>query len=218
LRVSVLENAERPLKRQLDPEASRLLLEIAAERGVEIITGAETLEIEGGAHVEGLRLKDGRRLKAQLVVISAGVRANTAVLAAAGGKVARAAVIDAHCRTNLPHVYACGDCAEFEGVNFSIWPEAARQGEVAGANAAGEALAYENLRPGLSLFTLDTALYAYGDTGADPNRQYDIRRETDAARRSMRTRIYAGGRLVGAILIGDLQGMEALENEIKGLA
>ena len=42
--------------------------------------------------------------------------------------------------TNAADVYACGDCAQYQGVNYAIWPQAAEEGKVAGANAAGEAL------------------------------------------------------------------------------
>lgn len=214
LGVAVLESADRPLRRQLDPEASRMVFEIAEKAGVGIVTNAVTERIEGGAQVTGVRLADGRVLPAQLVVISTGVRPNAALFAAAGGAVNRAVVVDEHCRTNLPHIYACGDCAEYQGVNFSIWPEAMAQGEAAGANAAGEPLRYENPRPGLSLFTMNTALYAYGDIGTDPQKRYDVVRRVDEEKRRMETRISAAGRLVGVILIGDLSRMERLTEEI----
>lgn len=215
LSVAVLENADRPLKKQLDPEASRLLFRIAAEAGVEIVTGAVTAAIEGEDRVTGVRLADGRVLPAQLVVISTGVRPNTDIFIAAGGDVGRAIRVNEYCETNLPHVYACGDCAEYQGVNFSIWPEATEQGAVAGANAAGERIAYENPRPGLSLFTMNTALYAYGDIGADPAKAYQIVRQADEARGLMETRISVSGRPVGVILIGDLTEMERLTEEIR---
>ena len=49
----------------------------------------------------------------------------------------RRIVVNSRMETGMKHVYACGDCAEYKGANFAIWPEASEQGRVAGANAAG---------------------------------------------------------------------------------
>ncbi|HCE15162.1 MAG TPA: hypothetical protein DEQ37_08260, partial [Clostridiales bacterium] len=44
--------------------------------------------------------------------------------------------VDDHMRTNLPDVYAAGDCASM-GVSYALWTEAADMGRIAGINAAG---------------------------------------------------------------------------------
>jgi rhodanese-related sulfurtransferase len=55
-------------------------------------------------------LNDGTRLPADLVIVSAGVKPDTAVFEAAGVQCDHGAIIvDEHGRTNLPHVWAVGD-------------------------------------------------------------------------------------------------------------
>ena len=60
------------------------------------------------------------------------------IAAEAGIATDRAVVVNERMETSLPDIYACGDCAQYEGINYAIWPEASEQGTVAGANAAGE--------------------------------------------------------------------------------
>ena len=57
-----------------------------------------------------------------------------------GLETGRAVKVDSHMATNLPDIYACGDCAEYEGTNYAIWPEASEQGASPEPTAAGEAL------------------------------------------------------------------------------
>ena len=64
-----------------------------------------TAAIEGTDAVSGVRLADGTVIPAELVVISAGVRANTALASAAGLETERAVVVDGHMRTSVPDIY-----------------------------------------------------------------------------------------------------------------
>ena len=79
------------------------------------------------------------------MIVSAGVRANTAIAQDAGIETDRAVVVNEKMETNIPDIYACGDCAQYQGINYAIWPQAMEQGKVAGANAAGEPLVYEGV-------------------------------------------------------------------------
>ena len=60
--------------------------------------------------------------------------------------------------TNISGIYACGDCAEYQGINYAIWPEASEQGKVAGANAAGDDLSYNPVPAALNFHGMNTAL------------------------------------------------------------
>jgi len=53
--------------------------------------------------------------------------------------------------TSVPNVYACGDCAEFNGANYAVWPEASEQGRIAGANAAGDQIVYAATAPTIDI-------------------------------------------------------------------
>ncbi len=216
VRVSVLESSDRLLPRQLDARASALLARIAAAGGLTVLLNAKTERILGDGHVAGVLLADGTEIPAQMVVVSTGVRPNTKIASDAGLAVNRAVVVNAFMETSVADVYACGDCAEFEGVNYAVWPEATRMGETAGANAAGERLAYHNPLPGLTLNTLGTSLYAIGDVGTRSDARYETVCEEDEPRKTLRADYYIGGRRVGGIRIGDLSDMEQLMLDVAG--
>ena len=89
-----------------------------------------------------LTLQDGREIPADMVIVSAGVRANAEIAAAAGIRVERKVIVDERMQTSAPDVYAAGDCAEYE-LSYALWAEAREMGEVAGINAAGGDAVYK---------------------------------------------------------------------------
>lgn len=88
-------------------------------------------------------MKNGRRFIADTIAICIGVRPNVGFLKNSGLKVNRGVLVDERMRTNLPGIYAAGDCCEAfeiqsgERKNIGVWFNARKQGEVAGANMAG---------------------------------------------------------------------------------
>ena len=61
------------------------------------------------------QLNNGETVQADIVLSAIGVRANTALAAAAGLEVKRGICTDSYCRTSDPDIYALGDCAEVDG-------------------------------------------------------------------------------------------------------
>lgn len=215
LSVTVLEQGTYLMKRQIDEEAGEFLKTIILEKGIDVKFQAATREIEGEDRVTGVRLEDGTVLPADLVVISAGVRANVSLAEDAGAKSGRAVMVNKHMETTVPGIYACGDCAEYEGINYAIWPQAVEMGKAAGANAAGEKISYKTVTAALTFNGMDTSLFAVGDAGKDPGKTYEVRREADEERQTLKAYYYESGKLVGAILIGDTSDMGRILEEIE---
>lgn len=215
LKVTVLEMAPVLMGRQLDAGAAELLKAAAQRNGVEICTGVNVEAIEGDGHVTGVRIAGGKVYLADLVIISAGVRANTALAGTIGAEIGRAVVVNSRMETSVPGVYACGDCAEYEGANMAIWPEASEQGRIAGANAAGEELEYRPTEAALTFHGMNTALFAAGDNGKNPNLLYKTMEFKDMGKGQYKKYYFLNNRLCGVILMGDLSEMgrmtEALE-------
>lgn len=215
--VNVLELAPQIMGRQLDQGASELLTQISEKQGIEIHVGVQISSIEGDGHVTGVKLGDGRVFPADLVIVSAGVRANTALAKEAGIAINRGIVVNEKMETSAADIYACGDCAEYEGINYAIWPQALEQGKVAGANAAGEALEYTTVSAGLSFHGMNTSLYAIGDNGKNPDLIYRTVEFKDMVRMQYEKYYFLNNRLCGVILIGDTSKMaemtEAIENK-----
>ena len=193
--------------RQLDAGSAEILKETAKKNGVEIRTGVSVAAIEGGGHVTGVRLADGTTIPAEMVIVSAGVRANTALAQEIGLDTGRAVKVSARMETNIPGIYACGDCAEYEGANYAIWPEAVEQGRIAGANAAGEELEYEPVAAALTFHGMNTALFAAGDNGKNPELLYKTVEYRDMGKGQYRKYYFLNNRLSGVILMGDLSEM-----------
>ena len=109
--------------------------------------------------------------------------------------------------TNLAGIYACGDCAQYQGRSYGVWPEAVEEGKTAGANAAGEALEYTAKEPALTFHGMHTALFAAGDQGKNPNLLYKTMCYEDMGRGQYQKYYFLNDRLCGVILLGDLSSM-----------
>lgn len=213
--VTVLEAAPMLMGRQLDEPAAELLKKIAKEQGIDIHTGVQVVEFTGEDQVSSVLLADGREFPAELVIVSAGVRANAAVLEKSGVKTEKAVVVNERMETSAADIYACGDCAEFEGINYAIWPEASEQGRIAGANAAGDKLVYQEVSSGLSFHGMKTALFAAGDNGKNPNLIYKTVEFKDMGKKHYQKLYFLNNRLCGVILIGDMSRMAELTEALE---
>ena len=141
--VTLTTNLERPLQRLLGPEVAEVYRQVHLENGVRLAHGHVSL-IEGDRHVTGVRLSDGQRLPADLVVVGVGA-APRIKLATRGGLDTRDGAItaDEYLRTSVPSIYAAGDVAAAWHPRFGRhlrvehWDNAIRQGKAAAANILG---------------------------------------------------------------------------------
>ena len=196
--VTVLEAMPALMANKLDPTASSMLQNLFEEGGVKILAGAQTDRYENGA----IYLKDGTVLPAEVVVVSCGVRANSQLASDAGAELGKAILVNERMETSLPDVYGAGDCVEFEGMNYALWPEASRQGEVAGANAAGEALTFSSEIYGMSMEVVDRSLYTIGTAAGDkPFRTVEFK---DLVTGNLEKYFFLDGALCGVTLLGDV--------------
>ena len=113
LEVTVIEAAPRILGRVAAPETADLIRNLHLAHGVTILEGIGIDALEGDTHVRAVRLADGRRLPADLVVLGIGVAPETALAAEAGLTIDNGIACDAQGRTSDPAIWAAGDCASF---------------------------------------------------------------------------------------------------------
>lgn len=206
LNVTVMEQGDQIMKRQIDAEAAEMLSRAMADKGVTLLTGTQTAAVTA----EAVTLKDGRTLPADLVIVSAGIRANITLAQQGGLKTDRHVIVDDHMRTSAPDVYACGDCAAY-GMSYGLWSEAMEMGRIAGINAAGGNEAYVALPRPLIFHGMGTALFAMGDCGRqDRDYQVEAIREDGQLKKYWRV----AGKLVGALLLGDLAAMGSIMREL----
>lgn len=202
LKVTVLEATPQIVGRQIDSGSAAILKAAMNGMGIACYEGVSIAGIEGEEQATGVRLADGQVFPADFVIVSCGNRGNVGPAKDAGVTVERAIVVNERMETNISDIYACGDCAQFEGVNYQLWQEASTQGKTAGANAAGERIAFANQPLGLSLEGFGTNLFALGDPGKKPDVAYKTVETADGVTGRHEKYWFFGGRLEGAVIIG----------------
>jgi NADPH-dependent 2,4-dienoyl-CoA reductase/sulfur reductase-like enzyme/rhodanese-related sulfurtransferase len=144
LNVTLVEKLPQ-LMSNMDPEFSDVMVREFQALGIDVITGLGVTEVTGGESADGVRLEDGRRLSADLVIMAAGVKGSTELAQKAGCRLGESGGVwvDAGMRTSVPDVFAAGDIVECvnlvtgQKVRNPLAGAANKQGRVAGANAAG---------------------------------------------------------------------------------
>jgi len=142
--VVLIDAAPNVLPNILDVEMGRAVEQYARSEGIEIYTDCPLDGIEETA--EGLIIKTPKGgFDVDYVIISVGVRPNTALAVDCGIKLGEAGAIavDENLLTNDPNIYAAGDCAEVKhlisgkAMNLPLGSLANRQGRAVGGNLAG---------------------------------------------------------------------------------
>jgi 3-phenylpropionate/trans-cinnamate dioxygenase ferredoxin reductase subunit len=144
----VLEGLERVLARVTVPEVSAFFERVHREAGVDLRTGVQIAAFEGGAAVEQVVLADGSRIAADFVVAGIGQLPNVELAQEAGLKVDNGIVVDEYARTENPHIYAAGDCANHPNAFFACRlrlesvQNAMEHGRTVAANLLGKGAIY----------------------------------------------------------------------------
>lgn len=201
MNLTIVDSAPFLMASQLDPKAGGLLAEAVEKKGIRVRVSAEISEILGGGSVSGVKLESGEILKAQAVIVCAGIWENGRILLE---NQSGAIVVDEKMRTKVKDVYACGDCAAFRGVNYGLWTQAVEMAKVAAANAAGEDARYRPVVPAVTYAGLGLSLFAIGDTGKDREVFYAAK-ELDLPQQKIYKKLYfRNEKFCGGVLLGDV--------------
>lgn len=140
--LTVIEMGERMVPRMMGEGAGNMIRQWCENKGVKVYTGTRIAAIEGGAPLRA-RLSNGEYLPADLIISATGVKPNIGFLEFSDIKCLQGVLVDATMQTNIPGIYAAGDCAEaFDPVTghtivSAIQPNAADQAYCAAMNMSG---------------------------------------------------------------------------------
>ena len=201
MKVTVIHLMGTLMERQLDEAAGWLLKSALEARGQTILTEANTAEIVGERHVEGVLLKDGTLIPASLVVMAVGIRPNVRLARDAGLAIGRGIHVDDHMVTSDPDILAVGECVEHDGQVYGL---VAPLWEMCRALADGLVDKHSGYRGSVTSTKLKVSgidVFSAGDfSGGDGAEDIVLR---DAARGIYKRVVVRGDRVVGAVLYGD---------------
>ncbi len=212
--VTLVEALDRVLARVAGAPLSRVFEREHRAHGVRMLLGAQVACIEGSDTVAAVRLADGGQLRADIVIVGIGIVPEIAPLIAAGAEVCDGVLVDAQCRTTLPHVYAIGDIAahanHFAGgavIRLESVQNANDQAVVAARTIVGREARYEAV-PWFWSIQYDLKLQTVGlSTGFD-----DLVVRGDLATRSFSVIYLRGGRVIA------IDAVNAVKDYVQGRA
>ena len=143
MQVTVIHIMPWLMERQLDDVAGKLLQKSLEDRGLKFLIGAQTQALIGdkdggkGGRVMAVQFKDGTEVPADLVVMAAGIRPNTALAESMGLHCNRGIVVNDTLQTTTdPRIYAVGECAAHRGIAYGLVAPLFEQGKVLATHLA----------------------------------------------------------------------------------
>ena len=144
VKTCIVERAPQILSRMLDKDMAEIAQNKIIEHGVRLMIGSQLEEIFGDREVSGV-LVGKKEIDADIVIVAAGVTPRVELAREIGSRLGATGGIEVNPRmeTSIPHVYAAGDCVESSNMVTGrptlspLGTTAARQGKIAGINAAG---------------------------------------------------------------------------------
>ena len=213
MEVNVVHLAHCLMERQLDYTASKMLEKELEVQGMKFLLGKETEKIMGNDRVEGLRFTDGTEVKADLVVMAVGVRPNIGLAKKSGIDTNRAILVNDYLETNIPDIYAVGECVEHQGMVYGLVKPLYEQGKVLAKHICGqETQAYQGSVLSTQLKISGVDVFSAGQfVGDESTKVISIHDEVWGIYKRM---VFQENKMIGAILFGDTNDGSRLLNLI----
>jgi nitrite reductase (NADH) large subunit len=199
--VTVLHLSPTLMERQLDPAAGYLLERAFADRGIKVVTRANTKAILGDGKVEAVRLDDGTEFPADLFVMAVGIRPSTGLAKSTGLAVNRGIVVDDQMQTDDPNIFALGECAEHRGICYGLVAPLYEMGEVLAGTLLGQKASYHGSVTSTKLKVTGIDLFSAGDFAEGEDREEIVLRDATAG--VYKRLVLKDDRIIGAVLYGE---------------
>ena len=206
LEVHVVHRGGHLMGQQLDAPAGAILKANMEKLGIHVHLRKDTKDILGEDRVLGLRFSDDTTLDCDMVVISTGIVPNWKIAAGCGIAVERAIVVDDQMRSpDDRDIYAVGECAQHRGQLYGLVAPVWEQAKVLAEHITdtNPKAAYHGSKVATKLKVMGVELASMGLT--EPEFEDDETVQfTEPKRGNYKKLIIRDGRLVGAILLGDI--------------
>ncbi|MCF7890386.1 FAD-dependent oxidoreductase [Candidatus Bipolaricaulota bacterium] len=215
--VTVVETLPIIMGKQLDETGSKYVKSRLEGIGINFRLNATIKELAGEKGVSSAVFSSGETVKADLVIISAGISPRTELAEDAGLETSRGIIVDKNLRTSRADIFAAGDAIEQNGRCYGIWPPAQEQGKIAGRNLLGEEKKYDG---SLSYYQLKVAGIDLISAGVrdeeEANKVLTDKRKTDRIYKKFY--LNESEELIGAILVGDKACYPTVLNGLRNRA
>ena len=223
VKLSVVEMGDRMVPRMMGHTAGGMIKQWCEAKGVAVYTGARVEEVvrpgANGAPMT-VRLSTGQKLDADLVISATGVKPNIGFLEHSGIRCLVGVLTDEHLQTNVPGVYAAGDCAEaFDKVSgktivSAIQPNAAEQARVAALNMVGQRAELMGVTQINVLDTLGLISTSFGNwQGVAGGEHVEL---TDQGTQRHLSLQFSGDRMVGCNSVGWTDHVGVMRGLVEG--
>jgi NAD(P)H-nitrite reductase large subunit len=224
VKLAVVEMGDRMVPRMMGPTAGGMIKAWCLAKGVEVHTGARVDAIERDAtQTMKVKLSTGQVLEADLVISATGVKPNIGFLEHSGVRCLVGVLTDEHLQTNVPGIYAAGDCAEAldkvsgKMIVSAIQPNAAEQARVAALNMVGKATELRGVTQINVLDTLGLVSASFGNWEGVPGGQHAELTEPDPRTGGRHLSLqFDGDRLVGCNAVGWTQHVGVMRGLVEG--
>ena len=219
VQLSVVEMGDRMVPRMMGPTAGGMIRDWCESKGVAVFTGTKVEAIEPGTPLK-VRLSNGQTVEADLVISATGVRPAIGFLEGSGITCLQGVLTDASMQTNVPGIYAAGDCAEaFDKVSgktivSAIQPNAAEQARVAALNMVGQSACLKGVTQINVLDTLGMISTSFGNWEGVPGGEHA--ELTDKAARRHLSLQFDGDVLVGCNSVGWTHHVGVMRGLVEG--
>ncbi|CAN5612341.1 NADPH-nitrite reductase [soil metagenome] len=208
--VTVVHLVDRLMERQLDAGASALLRPALAGLEIDVELERATQQVIGPDRARGLRFTSGEELAADLVVVSIGIRPEATLAREMGIVCDRGIIVDDAMRTSAHGVLAVGECAQHRGIVYGLVAPIHDQARVAAATLVSQDATYAGSVMSAKLKVAGIDLVCAGEAVGDHEAVV-----TDASSGVYRKLTVRDGRIIGAVLLGDTRGSEALVAAVR---
>ena len=211
LQTHVVEFAPVLMAEQLDGQGGQMLRRKIESMGVTVHTGKNTQEIQmhgGQQAAHRLCFADGSQLEVDLVVFSTGIRPQDTLARYGELPVAERGgiLIDDHCQTADPAIYAIGECAAWQGRFFGLVAPGYKMAQVVVDRLLGGDARFEGADMSAKLKLLGVSVGSIGDShGRTPGSHSYVFQDDQAGVYKKIVVSADGSRLLGAVLVGDAE-------------
>ncbi len=201
-KVTLIQQSDRLMNRQLDDEASSQLLEKLQALDINVMLSSGVRVVHGMNRVEAITTRAGEKIACDTVLFCTGITTNSELAREAKLKIGKGIVVNDQLKTSDENIFAIGECCEFNGQTYGLVAPGLEQAAIVADVITGGQSHYAGSQQQSRLKVVGEHVVSQGEITDFP--RYGSEREmiyrADGIYRKL---VIRRGRLVGMLGIGD---------------